>query len=184
VIVSVSTFVLISYLLFCTGSYLSRSMEIQEVETANERAHRIPDSPPHFDEFGNQVVTKAFTIEVVNIETLHDLLQCESKEILQFLSDRNKEAPPYPLFGILSRRAKAAEAYDEETVSLFRSQHDSELRRIRQELAVNGLEDSELDELYQHSTAPSSLRLIAGRLQELANQVPVTIPLDLRKGEQ
>jgi len=94
-----------------------------------------------------------------------------SKEILEFLADRERSAPRLPQKETWNIDTELMLRHLKETMNQYSIKFASRVITIRNEFSSLGLIDEELDKFYEHPTNFIGIRIIGERLGALAEQL-------------
>lgn len=114
-----------------------------------------------------------FTAEAEVVRGLKGRAVSLSSQIAHFLIDRYRSEPALPAnIYTFKEDANKFLSYFKDTMNQYSLKFGSEAVKVRNEFANKKLRDTELDNYYQHPTTPVEIRIIAERLQVLAEQIP------------
>jgi hypothetical protein len=91
-----------------------------------------------------------------------------SAEILAFLAERSREAPPRPRPGTWDQDSAEIMRYQIGTEREFDRRFEKQVRATHDVLSLLGIRDKDLDVFYAHPTDPFQMRVVATRLASLA----------------
>jgi hypothetical protein len=94
-----------------------------------------------------------------------------SGDIVNFLAERVRTAPPPPAPATWDRDVAAVLAHDDETVRAYEARFGPAVRRTRDLLDLEGLEDRDLDAFYRRPASAFQIRIVAARLAALARRL-------------
>jgi hypothetical protein len=118
---------------------------------------------------------KYFDYLVAQQKTALDLHSIElSGDIVNFLRERARAAPPRPKPATWERDVSAVLAYEQETSQRFEEVFGPQVRQTRQMLAQRGLIDRDLDAFYRRPANAFQIDIIARRLAVLAHRLERT----------
>ncbi len=95
-----------------------------------------------------------------------------SGDVLNFLADRARTAPPAPAAATWDRDVAAVLAHDDDTVRRYEARFGAAVRRTRDLLDLEGLQDRDLDTFYRRPAGAFQIRIVAARLAALAQRLP------------
>jgi hypothetical protein len=94
-----------------------------------------------------------------------------SGNIVNFLRDRRRFLPPPPSAATWDADERAITRFENQTVRLFETRFAREVRSAHDLLAMRGLRDRDLDNVYRHPTDEFQIRTIAIKVALLANRI-------------
>jgi hypothetical protein len=94
-----------------------------------------------------------------------------SGDILNFLRERGRTAPPPPRPATWDRDEAAVFRYEDETVRLFDAQFGLQVRRTRDLFSLRGLTDRDLEAFYRRPSNAFGIGVVARRLAVLAHRL-------------
>jgi hypothetical protein len=97
-----------------------------------------------------------------------------SGDIVNFLRQRARTAPPHPAPATWDRDVAAVLQHDAEDVELFDRLFGLQVRRTRQLFDLEGLTDRDFDAFYRHPANAFQIDIIAQRLAALARRLERT----------
>jgi hypothetical protein len=118
---------------------------------------------------------KQFDYLVVQQKTDLELRSLElSGDIINFLRQRARGAPPRPRPATWDRDEDAVFRYEQETAIRFEAEFGAEVRATRQMFAQRRLVDRDLDAFYRRPSSAFEISVIAERLAVLARRLERT----------
>ena len=103
-------------------------------------------------------------------ESLEGRTKRLSSDILIFLLNRRWNEPPLPRQETWNSDAEKMVRYSMETMNLYSLKFGAKVIAIRNQLSENGLQDEQLDQIYEHPTNSIGIRIVAERIGALAEQ--------------
>ena len=103
-----------------------------------------------------------------NLKTRATLL---SNQIMKFVLDRERSAPPIPREGSWYEDVDKIMKYSSESVNLFYLNFQPKVAAIHDELVEHGLQDDEFDKFYRHPVNYLVMQLVAERIAVLAEKL-------------
>jgi hypothetical protein len=97
-----------------------------------------------------------------------------SGDIVNFLRERARTAPPRPQPATWERDENAVLLYEQETAMLFEAGYGARVRRLREMFAQRRLIDRDLDAFYRRPSTSFEIGVIATRLTVLAHRLERT----------
>jgi hypothetical protein len=94
-----------------------------------------------------------------------------SGDIVNFLRDRARTAPPRPQPATWERDENAVLRYEQETAALFEAQFGVQVRTTREMFAQRRLTDRDLDAFYRRPSTAFEIGVTASRLAVLAHRL-------------
>jgi hypothetical protein len=94
-----------------------------------------------------------------------------SAEILSFLAERGRHAPPPPRPATWDRDESDIARYEIATVQQFDARFEKRVRATHDILSLLGLRDKDLDLFYAHPASPFQMQVIAMKLGKLGARV-------------
>jgi hypothetical protein len=120
----------------------------------------------HEKQFDYLVAQQKTALETQSIEL--------SGDILNFLRERSRTAPPRPRPATWERDEDAVFLYEQETSRLFEHAFGPQVRRTRTMFSLRGLVDRDLDAFYRRPSNGFEISVIARRLAVLAHRLERT----------
>ncbi|MCU1381978.1 MAG: hypothetical protein JWL71_675 [Acidobacteria bacterium] len=97
-----------------------------------------------------------------------------SGDIVGFLRERGRHAPPRPQPATWERDEAKIFQYEQETTRLYEAAFGAPVRRTRDLFALRGLTDRDLDAFYRRPSSAFDIGVIARRLAALAHRLERT----------
>jgi hypothetical protein len=120
----------------------------------------------HEQQFDYLVVLQKTDLELGSVEL--------SGDIVNFLRERARTAPPRPQPATWERDENAVLSYEQETAMLFEAGFGARLRTMREMFAQRRLIDRDLDAFYRRPSTSFEIGVIAERLAVLAHRLERT----------
>jgi hypothetical protein len=120
----------------------------------------------HERQFDYLVVQQKTDLELRGVEL--------SGDIVNFLRQRARTAPPRPRPETWDRDTAAVFRYEQETAMLFEAEFGAQVRTTRQLFAQRRLVDRDLDAFYRRPSSAFEIGVIASRLAVLAHRLERT----------
>jgi len=94
-----------------------------------------------------------------------------SSEILRYLGDREKAAPPLPRRETWQEDTDKIIRYFQETMSIYSQKFAGRVLAIHNEFAELGLRTEELDRFYEHPTNPLGVKAVGEQIGALSERI-------------
>jgi hypothetical protein len=94
-----------------------------------------------------------------------------SAEILSFLAERGRQAPPPPRAATWDQDETEITRYEIATVQQFDARFEKQVRATHDILSLLGLRDRDLDLFYAHPASPFQMQVIAMKLAKLGARI-------------
>ena len=94
-----------------------------------------------------------------------------SGDIVNFLRERARTAPPRPTPATWERDVEAVLRYEQETSVLFDAEFGPQARRTRELFSLRGLTDRDLDAFYRRPANAFQIAVVARKLAVLAHRL-------------
>lgn len=94
-----------------------------------------------------------------------------SGDVVNFLRERERTAPPRPAPATWNRDTAALLRYDAETATAFEQTFGRQVRRAHDLLELEGLTDPDLDAFYRHPANAFQIYVVAQKLASLAHRL-------------
>jgi hypothetical protein len=127
-------------------------------------------TPVTFDATGNQTTGATFRMIVYPANSsLKETILFLCAAINQFVIERLENGPPYVRD---AGDSPVVRAYESETIRQYKSSFGNAVNEMHDKLAEQGLRDPAFDELYENPPTTHGIRVVADRMQELAEDLP------------